>query len=102
MKPEEQWELVRGGRGFRIESAGIGALRITLLFGSAAVAFALLAVPILDARTRARPQVMRADLDMTITGSIDRGGYTIRRSVLQSSPSAVCVIRNDGARRGDC
>lgn len=100
MKPEEQWELVRGGRGLRIESAGMGALRITLLFGSAAVAFALLAVPILDARTR--PDLARAGLDMTSTGSIDRGGYTIRRSVLQSSPSAVCVIRNDGARRGDC
>lgn len=100
MRPEEQWELVRGARASRIESAGMGAVRIALLFGSAAVAFALLAVPFLDARTR--PQVSRAGLDMVSTGSIDRGSYTIRRSVLQSSPSAICVIRNDGVRRGDC
>jgi hypothetical protein len=102
MKPEEQWELVRGGRGFSIEEAGMGALRVALLFGSAAVAFALLAVPLLDSRTRTR--VARADLDMTTTGSIGGGTtkYTIRRSVLQASPNAVCIIRENDARRGNC
>jgi hypothetical protein len=101
MKPEEQWELVRGGRGLSIEEAGMGALRVALLFGSAAIAFALLAVPLLDSRTRTR--VAQSDLDMTTTGSI--GGttnYTIRRSVLQASPNAVCIIRENDARRGNC
>jgi hypothetical protein len=37
------------------------------------------------------------------TGSIARGGtYTVRRSVLQSAPSAACIIRADGTRSGDC
>ena len=79
-----------------------GALRITLLFGAAAVALALIAAPLLDSRNR--PAFARnAGVDLMSTGSI--GGttsYTIRRSVLQSSPDAVCIIRSDGARSGDC
>jgi hypothetical protein len=64
MNPEEQWNLVRGERTTRLETAGMGALRITLLFGSAVVAFALLATPILDMRTRPEARAM-VDLDMT-------------------------------------
>ncbi|WP_394887099.1 hypothetical protein ACG873_20390 [Mesorhizobium sp. AaZ16] len=77
-----------------------GALRITLLFGSAAVALALIAVPLLEGRNSDR---LAGDIDLMSTGSIGRGEtYTIRRSVLQSSPDAVCVIHSDGARSGDC
>jgi hypothetical protein len=77
-----------------------GALRITLLFGAAAVALALIAAPLLESRSGFAGS---GGLDMTSTGSI--GGttsYTIRRSVLQSSPDAVCIIRADGSRSGDC
>jgi len=94
MKSDGQWELVRGGM------AG-GALRVALLFGSVGIAFAMLAVPLLDSRVRA--DAGRANLDMTTTGSIDRSSsYTIRRSVLQSSPNAICVILENGTHRGDC
>jgi hypothetical protein len=79
-----------------------GALRITLLFGAAAVVLALIAVPLLDGRSGSA-LVRNAGLDMMSTGSIgDATSYTIRRSVLQSSPEAVCIIRSDGARSGDC
>lgn len=102
MNPEEQWNLVRGERTTRLETAGMGALRITLLFGSAVVAFALLATPILDMRTRPEARTM-VDLDMTSTGSVQRGqAYTIRRSVLQPTPDAVCIIRANGQRSGQC
>jgi len=94
MRTDEQWGLVRGGM------VG-GALRVALLFGSVAIAFAMLAVPLLDARIR--PDAGRANLDMTTTGSIDRSSsYTIRRSVLQPSPNAICVILENGTHRGDC
>ena len=74
-----------------------GALRIALLFGSAAVALALIAVPLLEGRGSDRLAGLMS------TGSIGTGEtYTIRRSVLQSSPDAVCVIRSDGTRSGDC
>jgi hypothetical protein len=78
-----------------------GALRITLLFGAAAVALALIAAPLLESRSGSLAR--NTGVDMMSTGSI--GGatsYTIRRSVLQSSPDAVCIIRSDGARSGDC
>ncbi|MDX8440207.1 hypothetical protein [Mesorhizobium australafricanum] len=105
MSLEREWDSIRPDRGFRAVDAGMGILRITLLFGSAAVALALIATPFLDNQTR--PQSARdgfAGLDMTATGSIGHrtNTYTVRRSVLQPLPSSICVIRNDGSRSGEC
>jgi hypothetical protein len=103
MKSDEQWNLIRSGHGSRIGSAGMGALRLTLLFGTAVIAFALLATPMLDTRTDKVVRSGVGGLDMMSTGSIGRGEtYTIRRSVLQPSPKAVCIIRENGARSGAC
>jgi hypothetical protein len=97
--PEGEWDRVRGPRTTRLEELGMGALRITLLFGSAAIALALIAVPLLDSRINGTP----GGIDYTSTGSISRAGiYTLHRSVLQPTPNSVCVIRQDGTRRGDC
>jgi hypothetical protein len=101
---DKDWESIVPTRASRAANAGMGVLRITLLFGSAAVALALVAVPLLDGGGRqqhARDGL--AGVDMMSTGSIGRAGtYTLRRSVLQSSPEAVCVIRDNGRRSGDC
>jgi hypothetical protein len=55
---------------------------------------------------RASIDVARASspqLDLISTGSTPRGNeYTVRKSVLQSSASSVCVIRSDGQSVGDC
>lgn len=105
MNPETEWEMARVSRESRFGEAGMGALRVALLFGSAAVALALLVTPFAESHTRSR--ISRATfppgLDFTSTGTIAPGGnYTIRRSVLQASPEAVCVIRDSGARSGNC
>ncbi|MDX8518466.1 hypothetical protein [Mesorhizobium dulcispinae] len=105
MSLEREWDSIRPDRTFRAADAGMGILRIALLFGSAAVALALIATPFLDSQTR--PQGARngltSGLDMSSTGSIGRRDtYTLRRSVLQPLPSSICVIRNDGSRYGDC
>jgi len=106
MSLERDWDSIRPDRGFRAVDAGMGILRIALLFGSAAVALALIATPFLDNQTR--PQSARdgftGGLDMTATGSIGHrpNTYTVRRSVLQPFPSSICVIRNDGSRSGEC
>ncbi len=87
-------------------SAGI--LRVTLLFGSAAVAMTLLLVPLADkhARDRMFASVSSPGVDFISTGSVRSMGagesYTIRRSVLQSDPHAECIIRSNGARSGSC
>ena len=105
MSLERDWDSIRPDRPFRAADAGMGILRIALLFGSAAVALALLITPFLDNQTRSQGAQDRfaGGLDMTSTGSIGhRDIYTLRRSVLQPLPSSICVIRTDGSRSGDC
>ncbi len=106
MNNEDAWDLVRNARGWRLADAGSGAIRAAMLFGSAGIALALILVPVLDGATRdqyAATQPFPGDIDMTSTGSVQPSGtYTIRKSVLQSSPDSVCYIRANGARVGDC
>ena len=105
MNLDRDWDSIRSERNFRIADAGMGVLRIALLFGSAAVALALIATPFLDNQTRQQSarDGLAGGLDMTSTGAIGhRDTYTLRRSVLQPLPSSICVIRNDGSRHGDC
>ena len=105
MSLDDDWDAIRPERRTRAMDAGMGLLRLTLLFGSAAVALALIAVPLLD-NGNDRQQIARGGfmgLDTTTTGSIGRPGtYTVRRSVLQPSPDAVCVIAASGRLSGDC
>lgn len=104
MQPDNDWDTASAARGF----PGFGLLKPTLLFGSAAIALALIVAPMLDT-TADTPDFADAGslpegLDFTSTGSIapSRGAYTIRRSVLQASPDSICVIRSNGQRAGDC
>lgn len=79
----------------------MGALRFTLLFGSAAVALALILAPIAENQTR--DLVGSPGVDSITTGSVAQNGrYTVRRSVLQDSPNGICVIRENGSRSGNC
>ena len=81
------------------------AMRVALLFGSAAVAVALILTPIIDrgAGSVMANRAVSAELDKIATGSVnDARVYTIRRSVLQSSPADICVISQDGRERGAC
>ncbi|MGE0282240.1 MAG: hypothetical protein AB7P20_16730 [Rhizobiaceae bacterium] len=102
MGTDRDWDLSRNERNWRIEEAGMGALRIALLFGSAMVAIALLVTPLLDQRDSLGVNAT-AGIDAMNTGSIGtKSSYTIRRSVLQDSPASVCIIRSNGRRSGDC
>ncbi|RWM84830.1 MAG: hypothetical protein EOR84_32625 [Mesorhizobium sp.] len=107
MSLDRDWDSIRPDRSFR--TAGMGILRITLLFGSAAVALALIATPFLDSRTRSGHADFAGGLDRMSTGSVGSTGstgrrdtYTLRRSVLQPLPTSICVIRDNGQRSGDC
>lgn len=103
MRPEDEWDMIRNDRGSLLSGAGTGVLRIALLFGSAAVALAMILVPIADNYTRPQFAGSGYGLDFTTTGSVKSGSnFTIRKSVLQSSPTSVCIIRDTGLRSGDC
>lgn len=106
MNDDSDWNYGRSrtakkaGRGVGL---GAGMLRVTLLFGTAAVALALFATPYLAGEGRQQLSDARyGGLDFMSTGSVASRTYTERRSVLQKSPGAVCIIRADGARSGDC
>jgi hypothetical protein len=103
MSLDRDWDSIRPDRSFRAADAGMGILRITLLFGSAVVALALIATPFLDSQTRSTRDAFAGGVDTMTTGSIShRDIYTLRRSVLQPLPSSVCVIRDNGISSGDC
>jgi hypothetical protein len=104
MEPDQDWTPPGRSAGWDVEAAGMGMLRITLLFGSAAIALAMLVVPMLDGRNRqSAVQGAPAGVDAISTSSIGAGKhYTIRRSVLQETPSAVCIIQDNGSLSGDC
>ncbi len=104
MNPEQEWDQIRNARPSALGVAGMGLLRVALLFGSAAIALALIIAPLADSYTKTEISDSRpTGLDMTSTGSVgQRGAYTIRRSVLQASPDSVCIIRANGTPRGDC
>ena len=86
-----------------IEAATGKILRVALLFGTAAIAIALIATSVLDNRVGGRMAENDYGIDRTATGSIGYNGtYIMRRSVLQSSPDSVCILRDNGTRSGDC
>lgn len=86
--------------GLSLSAAGFAALRVALLFGLMGIALALIAVPLFERRGE---PLVAGEFDMMTTGSIRPGdSYTIRRSVLQPSPNATCIIRRDGSRAGQC
>lgn len=95
MRTDDDWNGSRPG------FAPGGAIRLALIFGSIAVALGLVIAPLAEERLMRKTGA--GGLDYMSTGSIgaDRN-YTIRRSVLQSSPDSVCIIRANGARSGDC
>ncbi len=106
MWADDEWEATRASTISNSSmSASIGALRVALLFGSAAIAVAMLITPIM-ARYSNTDKAMwssAAGVDYMETGSIGyNGSYTIRKSVLQGSPGSICVLRDNGTRSGDC
>jgi hypothetical protein len=97
------WEQASSAPAYNILDSG--AIRVALLFGSAAVAFTLILAPIIDrgAGNIIAKRGVAQGLDATATGSILKSrGYTVRRSILQGGPSAVCIISENGAQSGKC
>ncbi len=88
-----------------VETAGFGALRISLLFGTAAVALAIILVPIVNRVTGDNDSIYASgrNVDPFITGSTKATkAYSVRRSVLQDDVTQPCVIYADGRQTGGC
>lgn len=104
MAIRDEWE--QRENGWNPGMAGLGIFRMALLFGSAAVALALILTPIAESQVdRVLYASNPAGVDMMPTGTVgarSSGSYVVRRSVLQPSPTSVCIIRENRMRTGDC
>ena len=101
------WMTVMDRDGVESQPKRFGAMRVALLFGTAALAVATILTPILaDRSTKSRVAWAPGQYDNIITGSIPKrsktSSYTVRRSILQDTPDALCIIRSDGRKTGDC
>tara|TARA_R110002020_G_scaffold198830_9_gene400176 strand:+ start:59692 stop:60015 length:324 start_codon:yes stop_codon:yes gene_type:complete len=101
------WMTVMDRDGVENPPKRFGALRVALLFGTAAVAVATILTPILAERSPSSRVAWTPDqYDNITTGSIPQKSrnatYTVRKSILQDSPGALCIIGNDGTKTGDC
>ena len=106
MFDDRDWAEIRPQNASAFGEAGQGMLRITLLFGTFAIAIALFLTPLFDRAggTHTASGPVYAGLDRTTTGTVRTSSrqYTLRRSVLQTSPTSMCVIYTNGTRSGDC
>jgi hypothetical protein len=98
---------VRQSRRAASRSGRIGVVNVALLFAVAAVAVTLVVTPMVsEPGGSAQMASQPASVDTMSTGSItssDEHGkrYTIRRSILQDTPGAVCIV-GASASDGGC
>jgi len=101
------WMTVKDRDGVENQPKRFGAVRAALLFGTAAIALATILTPIVAERSSsARVAWGPGQFDNITTGSIPSRSkttaYIVRKSILQNNPDAVCIIRSDGRKTGDC
>ena len=104
MRDEDFWKTVQEKDFTPAGDTRTGALNLALLFGTAVIALALVLTPVLSSKTDKRIMANVPDeFDMISTGSIPSENgkrYTVRRSVLQEMPGAVCIIDDNGQGNG--
>jgi hypothetical protein len=104
MRDDDFWKAVQEKDYTPAGDTRTGALNLALLFGTAVIALALVLTPVLSAKTDKRLIANVPDeFDMISTGSIPTDGakrYTVRRSVLQEMPGAVCIVNGTGQGNG--
>ncbi|MCR9139569.1 MAG: hypothetical protein NXI27_26465 [Alphaproteobacteria bacterium] len=104
MNNDEFWSSVYSSASKERQPGRFSAVRVALLFGTAAAALALVVPPIADMASD-EWILFGADpgIDYTTTASVPGNReYTVQRSVLQRSADSVCIIDSRGRRSGDC
>ena len=105
MVDDDFWNTVQEKDLMNNQSRRTGVLNLSLLFGTAVIALTLILTPMLSSKSDKRIMANTpVDYDNISTGSIPSNGttkrYTVRRSVLQEMPGAVCIIDADGRKSG--
>lgn len=102
---DEFWRAVREREQAKRTTSPIGAINLALLFGTAIIAVSLIITPFLSGKVKESMSASTPAFDTLTTGSIPDSAkgpkrYTIRRSVLQETPGAVCIIDINGNSNG--
>lgn len=106
MRNSEFWLAAQTASDRGAPKMRIGLMRVTLLFGSIAVAMALFLPPMV-ADSVPRSFAYSAGVDQMTTGSIMSAQgvgsrqYTIRRSILQE-PGSFCIVDGQGRAINNC
>ncbi len=106
MVEENVWKAVRRRVDTKGKPAKSGALNVAMLFGLLVVGVTLLMAPMLNKKMETQFAQGAQHFDDIKTGSIVRRetsgsrSFTVRRSVLQDMPGAVCIINSDGSSSG--
>lgn len=86
-----------------LAEARTGLLRATLLFGSIAVALALIVVPANDRQGRSDSHDYNAPVDTMTTGSVKPlERYVMHRGDGSGVSAQPCLMFPDGTTRGNC
>lgn len=104
MGNDDFWSSVYSASSENKRQGRYSIVRMALLFGSAAVALALIIPSMIDTSSNDWELLSSSrGLDYTTTATARRSReYTIQRSVLQPSASSVCIIEPNGRQTGDC
>ncbi len=105
MVEDDFWRTVRDKDRMMRHGRRMGALNLALLFGTAVIALTLILTPMIaDDKDSSVLASAPLDHDTMTTGSIPDSGeakrYTVRRSVLQPTPGAVCIVDANGSQSG--
>ncbi|KQS64420.1 hypothetical protein ASG39_10630 [Rhizobium sp. Leaf371] len=105
MVDDDFWRTVQDKDLTKGEYRRTGVLNLALLFGTAVIALTLILTPMMASKNTTKVLANAPiDYDTISTGSIpdDKGTkrYTVRRSVLQEMPGAVCIVNGDGGKSG--
>lgn len=107
MANSDFWMTATDRNGVERQPKRFGAIRVALLFGTAAIAVATILTPMVAERsTPSRVAWSPDQFDNITTGSISprlkSTAYTVRKSILQDYPGAECIISSNGSPTGDC
>lgn len=78
-------------------ASGSSSVQSAMLFGAVAMALAVLGAPFLQGAAQYYAQNRALGIDRVMTGSVEKGSYTVRRSVLSETPVTICDSRNAAA-----
>lgn len=97
-------EPVNSGFIDTVTNAGWGALRLSLLFGTAVAALVIMLSPALQSTVSQRQSASSSAADPVVTGSVQQGqrAYRVRKSILQDDVTEPCIIYANGTESGNC